>query len=104
MSIKLVGKTGSVVDDATYSGGACFALELVDANDKPIPASFSIDYSDDDIPMAAITPYGMLVVLVSSADLNKSLAITATPIDGGSATTVNKSIVALIGSTVPSNL
>ena len=103
MSIRLVGKTGSVVDDATYSGGACFALELVDANDKPIPASFSIDYSGD-IPMAAITPYGMLVVLVSSADLNKSLAITATPIDGSSATTVNKTILALIGSTVPSNL
>ena len=104
MSIKLVGKTGSLTGDETYAGGACFSLELVDANGKPIPASFSIDYSGDDIPIAAITPYGMLVMLVSSADATKSLAITATPIDGSTATTVNKTIGALIGATVPSNL
>ena len=104
-NIRLVGKCGSIVDDESGAsaniGGAAFAFELVDGANK-IPARFSMTSSATELPMAAITEYGMLVAALALTDMNKSMTITATPLDGSAAVSVTKTFTALIEATVPS--
>lgn len=95
-NIILVGKCVSI-------GGAAFAFELADGDIK-IPARFSITSSAAELPMAAITEYGMLVAALNPRNLNTSITITATPLDGSAAVSVTKTFGALSLSAVPSPL
>lgn len=105
-NIRLVAKCGSVVEDTVTNtiGEASFAFKLVDESLKEIPARFSLTSSESELPMAAITEYGMLIGLFTHSDVTKLLTITATPLDGSSAVSVTKGLGALIEMTVPSNV
>jgi len=104
--IRLVGKCGSVVEDTMDNivGTASYAFKLVDGNLKEIPARFSLTSSEEELPMAAITEYGLLIALFAAGESNKSVTITATPLDGSAAVSKTKTLGALAALTVPSNL
>lgn len=101
-NIWIVGRSQS--KNADGSVGLSIALELRDGEVK-IPARFSIDTSDEALPIVGITEYGKLVTIIGEGDATRTINITATPLDGGEAVTIaNKTLATLRTTTIPSAL
>lgn len=77
------------------------ALALNDGT-KDIAAKFSLTVSGSTIPMVGITQYGKLAGLV--ADDTTAFSVTATPLDGSSATTASTTVAAILAADIGDSL
>lgn len=92
MDIIVKSTSKAMVGNATF---IAIGFDSIDDDNKHVDATFSITTEEADIPMLAITPYGMLIGQVLFSDISKEVVINAT--DGTISVSSTNTLQNLIG-------